>query len=69
MAIIAGIGTFVTGGIIEWKLIRISGLIWWVAAIIMIFTHWHFHTLIFAITIIPGYLVPGYALRREYMNK
>jgi len=68
MAVIAGIGLFVTGGIVEWNMLRISGIIWWVVAIVMMFTHWHFHTLIFAIAIIPGYLVPGYVLNREYKN-
>ncbi len=68
MAVIAGIGLFTTGGILEWNMLRIGGLIWWVAAIIMMFTHWYFHTLIFAIAIIPGYLVPGYALNRKYKN-
>ena len=68
MAVIAGIGLFTTGGILDWNMLRIGGIIWWVAAIIMMFIHWHFHTLIFAIAIIPGYLVPGYALNGKYTN-
>ena len=68
MATIAGIGLFTTGGILEWNVLRIGGILWWVAAIIMMFTHWYFHTLIFAIAIIPGYLIPGYALNKKYKN-
>jgi len=68
MAVIAGIGLFTTGGILDWNLLKIGGIIWWVAAIIMMFTHWYFHTLIFAIVIIPGYLLPGYALKKKYKN-
>jgi len=68
MAVVAGIGLFTTGGILDWNMLRIGGIIWWVAAIIMMLTHWHFHTLIFAIAIIPGYLAPGYALNRKYKN-
>ena len=68
MAVIAGIGLFTTGGILDWKMLRIGGILWWVAAIIMMFTHWYFYALIFAIAIIPGYLVPGYALNRKYKN-
>lgn len=66
IAIIAGIGTFATGGIIDWKLVRWGGVAWCIAAVIMMMSHWHYHTLILAVTIFPGYLVPGYALRREY---
>lgn len=69
MAIIAGIGMFTTGGIFEWKLARVSGIVWLAASIIMMFSHWHYHTLILAITIIPGYLVPGYVLRKNYRKK
>lgn len=68
MSVIAGVGLFTTGGILEWKMLRISGIIWWVAAIVMMFMHWHLHTLIFAIAIIPGYLIPGYALNKKYKN-
>lgn len=68
MAVIAGIGLFTTGGILEWNMLRIGGILWWVAAIIMMFTHWHFHALIFAIAIIPGYLLPGYALNKKYKD-
>ncbi|MFQ6607039.1 MAG: hypothetical protein ACE5EE_00735 [Fidelibacterota bacterium] len=69
IAIIAGIGMFSTGGIIEWKMARWSGFIWLIGAIVMMFSHWYYHTLILGITIIPGYLIPGYALKKEFQNK
>ena len=68
IAVIAGVGLFTTGGILDWNMFRISGVIWWVTAIIMMFVPWHLHTLIFAIAIIPGYLIPGYALNKKYKN-
>ena len=68
MSVIAGIGLFTTGGILEWNMLRFGGIIWWVSAIVMMFTHWYFHGLIFAIAVIPGYLIPGYALNKKYKN-
>lgn len=69
IAIIAGLGTFVTGGIIEWKPFCFSGIVWWISAIIMMLIHWHYHNLVMAITIVPGYLIPGYVLRKKYLKK
>ncbi|MBU0529524.1 hypothetical protein KKF86_07200 [bacterium] len=66
MAVIAGVGLFATSGILDWNMLRVSGTLWWVAAIVMMFIHWHFHTLIFALATIPGYLIPGYALNKKY---
>ena len=68
MAAITGIGLFTTGGILDWNMLRIGGIILWVAAIIMMFVPWNFHVLIFATALIPGYLVPGYALNRKYKD-
>lgn len=42
IAVIAGVGLFTTGGILDWNMLRVSGILWWVAAIIMMFTHWPF---------------------------
>ncbi|NHZ85882.1 MAG: hypothetical protein GWP19_08380, partial [Planctomycetia bacterium] len=68
IAVIAGIGLFTTGGILEWNMLRVSGVLWWAAAMVMMVTNWHLHTLIFAIAIIPGYLIPGYSLNKKYKN-
>lgn len=69
ISIIIGIAIFTSGQIVEWNLMKISGLIWWSSAVIMMLVHWHFHTGIFALSIILGYLVPGYILRRKYLRK
>jgi hypothetical protein len=65
IAIIAGIGTYVAGGILEWSSIRWGGLVWWIAAVIMMLLPWKLDYLVLAVTIFPGYLWPGYALRRK----
>ena len=66
ISIIAGIGVFASGGILEWTLLRIGGLFWWAAAIIMMFTPFEYHPLIMGLVIIPGYLLPGYILKSKY---
>lgn len=69
MAVISGIGTFVTGRIVEWKPLQWAGLLWWTTALGLMGIHWHYHSLALAVVIIPAYLVPGYLLRREYQNR
>ncbi len=68
ISIIIGIAIFTSGQIVEWKLMKICGLVWWSSAVIMMLIHWHLHTGVFAISIILGYLVPGYILRRNYLR-
>ncbi len=62
------IGVFVTSKVIEWKTLQWSALLWFAGSIICMFTHWHFHALIMALIIIPGYLVPGYILRKKFKS-
>ena len=64
--IILWIGIIVTGRIIEWKPLQWSGVVWFVAAIISMNIDWYYHGWIMAITLIPGYLIPGYTLQRMY---
>jgi hypothetical protein len=66
ISIIVGIGLFTTGGIVDWKVLRMGGVLWWAGAILMMFVPVTFHPLIMAVIVIPGYLVPGYLLRSEY---
>jgi len=35
-------------------------------AILMMFTAYEYHALIMTIVIIPGYLLPGYVLKKQY---
>lgn len=69
LAVILGIGIFVTGGTIDWRLVRFAGVVWWFSALIMMLTPQPYHTLILALTIVPGELIPGYALRRRFLER
>ncbi len=66
IATIAGIGTFVGGGIYEWPFLKWSGLFWWVGAIVMVFLPPSYNGPVFIFLVIVGYLLPGIQLNRHY---
>ncbi len=66
MCIITGIGVFATGGIVDWKPLRLGGVLWWAGAVVMMFVPVTYHPLIMAVIVVPGYLVPGYVLKAQY---
>jgi hypothetical protein len=69
IAMFAAVGMFSTGQIVEWKLLKFSALIWWLAAVVCMLIHSYYHTMIAAVTVILGYLLPGYILRHQYLRK
>ncbi|TET47847.1 hypothetical protein E3J62_00115 [candidate division TA06 bacterium] len=66
ISIILGIGAFASGGIVDWRPLRIIGVVWWAGAIVMMFAPVLYHSLIMAVVIVPAYLVPGHLLRAQY---
>lgn len=66
VSVIAGIAIFVSGGIYEWNFMKISGMIWWAAAIVMIFVQPEYRGLIFILATFFGYLLPGIIINRMY---
>ncbi|MCP4726715.1 MAG: hypothetical protein GY863_16855 [bacterium] len=64
-ALIAGIGMLSLGIILDWKLLRLAGVAWWVSAVLMMFIPYSYQGMTLAVTVIPGYLIPGYALRKQ----
>ncbi len=68
IALVSGIGTFVTGKIIEWKPLQWAGILWWAATIVCMGLDWTYHTLVMALVIIPAYLIPGYLLKNKYLH-
>ena len=64
IAILAGIATFVTGRVIEYRLLQFAGIVWGIGAVVAMVLPVEYHTLVMALVIIPGYLVPGYAIKR-----
>jgi len=66
MALIAGIGLFVTGGIVEWKLLTWGGVAGFVGALGMLAVPVWTRSLLLLPVILLGYILPGAAMvRRE----
>lgn len=66
---IAGIMVFVTGALYEWKLMYISGILWWLGALTMIPTPAPYRALIFIPLILIGYIWPALSLRKKYYER
>lgn len=66
ICLIAGVGSFASGGIVDWRLLRITGIIWWAAALLAMFVPFEYHMMIMGAAIIIGYLIPGHLLRAQY---
>jgi hypothetical protein len=66
VSLIAGIFLFSLGGIYEWTLLKWCGILWWLGALVMIFVHWHYRSLIVIPLIIAGYIIPGLILHARY---
>ncbi|MBC8345472.1 MAG: hypothetical protein ISR82_08570 [Candidatus Marinimicrobia bacterium] len=62
------IGVFVTSRVIAWKPLQWSAFLWLAGAFICMMIHWHYHGLITAVILIPGYLIPGYAMRKKFKS-
>ncbi len=66
--VIIWIGVIVTARVIEWKQLQWSALLWFSGAFLCMFIHWHYHALVTGVILIPGYLIPGYALRKKFKS-
>lgn len=63
--IIAGICTFITGCILKFKPLIFGGSSFWVFSAIILGTDYSYATLISAVAIVVGYLIPGYILKKS----
>lgn len=62
VAVITGILLFTLGGILEYRFLKIGGLLWLISAAAMVFIHWHYRSLIFIPLILITYLIPGFRM-------
>jgi len=61
--IIIGVSTFVSGFIIKFKPLMLGGIIFWLVSILSVLIKDDYQLIIVAVSIILGYLVPGYLLK------
>ena len=69
ISLVAGIYAFVQGGVLEWNLLKISGLVWWLGALGMVFLNPDYRTLLFVPLLIFGYFVPVWVVKAEAQKK
>jgi hypothetical protein len=60
-----GLGTFVSGKILQFKPLVIGGIINWVLAAVSVFFHFDYQLLFAAAAILSSYLIPGYMIKPE----
>ena len=58
-----GLGTFISGKLIQFKPLIIGGIICWILAVVCVFVHYDFQLLIAAATILSSYIIPGYLIK------
>ena len=61
--LLAGLPTFITGGVIKFKPLMIGGIVFWLFGILAFFITSDWQYLICALAIVLGYLIPGYMLK------
>jgi hypothetical protein len=61
----SAIPTFVSGMILRFKPLMIGGVTFWIAGIVSFLTPWPYQSLVGAVAITCGYLIPGYMLKNK----
>jgi len=69
VAIVIGIGYFITGEVVQWKLFIWLSFLWWLGGAGMMFLKNENILLVFAFLMSLGYLVPGFILRANYKKQ
>lgn len=63
--LLAGLATFITGALTQFKGFIIGGIIFWIAAIISFQIDVQSSLLVYSFAMLFGYLIPGYLLKRS----
>jgi hypothetical protein len=63
-----GIGTFVSGGILQFKPLIIGGIINWILALACLFVPYDYQLLLAAVAILSSYIIPGHLLHSKYQR-
>jgi hypothetical protein len=63
--IIIGLSTYMTGYIIKFNPLKYGGIIFWISGILSVFILNEYQLVLTAVSIVLGYLVPGYLLKHS----
>lgn len=62
--IMTGLPTFVSGGLMRFKPLVIGGMVFWTLGILSFFFFDGYESLVFAVALLCGYIIPGLMLKR-----
>jgi hypothetical protein len=66
---IYGLALFVTGGLLKFNPLKWGGVANWVLAIAAIFAGGIYTTLMLALAVLIGYIIPGHILQKQFKNQ
>jgi hypothetical protein len=64
-----GLGLFVTGGVLKFRPLIFGGIICWILAFVSLFLTGEYITLCLALSVLIGYIIPGYILQKQSNEK
>lgn len=64
--VLYGIGTFVSGGALNFLPLKAGGIACWILAVIAIRVDFEYQLLLIAASVLIAYLIPGYLLKQKY---
>lgn len=68
LILIYGIGTFVSGGLLNFKPLIIGGIICFVLSVVSFFMVFEYQLLFIAMAMLVSYIVPGHLLKAKFNN-
>ena len=66
--LILGFALFVSGSIIRFRPVYLGGVVYWLAALACVFAPYHYQLLINALAALLGSIIPGYLLRKKFID-
>lgn len=64
-----GFMSFISGAIIQYKPLRVAGIVCWAIAIASIFVKFDVQLLLMALAVLVAYIIPGYMLKARYKQQ
>ena len=63
--LIAGYATFLSGQVLKFKPLIFGGILFWIFAVLAYLVHNEYSLLVTALSVLTGYLIPGYLLKAK----
>lgn len=67
--ILYGIGTFVSGGVLRFRPLKLGGFFCWACAVAAFFVPFQYQLLIISAAVLFGFIIPGLMLRNRYKRE